>query len=113
MEQSKINGFRKGLIISIVGLIVLFFIVGTVGFWSLKPMLSKRLKSAVLESTDSLYYLDFKDINYQIITGQADILAVTWRVDTNRYERLKKAKKMPDNIYQGKVNGIKLAGLHP
>ena len=113
MEQSKKNGFKKGLIISVLGLVILFFIVGTVGFWSLKPMLSKRLKSAVLETTDSLYYLDFKDINYGIITGQADILEVSWRADTNMYERLKRAKKMPNNIYQGKVNGIKLAGLRP
>lgn len=113
MEQSKKNGFKKGLIISISGLIILFFLIATIGFWSLKPMLSKRIKSAVLETTDSLYYLDFKDINYEIITGQANILEVTWRADTNMYERLKNAKKMPDNIYQGKVNGIKLAGLHP
>lgn len=113
MEQSKKMNFKRGLIISILGLIILFIIIGTIGFWSLKPMLSKRLKSAVLETTDSLYYLDFKDINYGIITGQADILEVTWRADTNMYERLKKAKKMPDNIYQGKVNGIKLSGLRP
>ena len=113
MEKNKKKSFKKVLIMSILGLIALFFIIGTIGFWSLKPMLSKRLKSAVLETTDSLYYLDFKDINYAIIAGQANILEVTWRADTNIYEHLKNDKKMPDNIYQGKVKGIKLAGLRP
>ena len=76
-------------------------------------MLSKRLKTAVLESTDSLYHLDFKDISYEIITGNAHVLGVVWRADSNLFEGLKKAKRLPDNIYQGKVNDIKLTGLRP
>ena len=76
-------------------------------------MLAKRIKAAVLTSTDSLYHLDFKDINYEIITGNAHILGVVWRADSNLYDNLKKAKKLPDNIYQAKVNDIKLTGVRP
>ena len=113
MEKTNKTSLKKVLIISFLGIIGLLLIVSTIGFWSLKPMLSKRLKTAVLESTDSLYHLDFKDISYEIITGNAHVLGVVWRADSNLYEGLKKAKKLPDNIYQGKVNDIKLTGLRP
>lgn len=113
MEKTNKTSLKKVLIISFLGIIGLLLIISTIGFWSLKPMLSKRLKTAVLESTDSLYHLDFKDISYEIITGNAHVLGVVWRADSNLYEGLKKAKKLPDNIYQGKVNDIKLTGLRP
>lgn len=113
MEQNKKTNLKKVIIISFLGIIGLFFLVATIGFWSLKPMLSKRLKAAVLETTDSLYYLDFKDINYEFVSGSAKILGVTWRADTVMYKPLREAKKMPDNIYQGKVGMIKLSGLRP
>jgi hypothetical protein len=104
---------KKVLIISFFVVIGLFFIVSTIGFWSIKPILSKRLKTAVLESTDSLYHLDFKDIKYNLIAGNAEVLGVVWRADSSLYNSLKIAKKLPDNIYQGKVNRIRLSGLHP
>jgi hypothetical protein len=53
---------KKALIITFGEMIGLLLIFGNLGFWGLKPMLSKRIKMAVLESTDSLYCLDFKDI---------------------------------------------------
>lgn len=113
MEGNKKLGTKKIILISVLGFIGLFFIVVTIGFWSVKPLLSKRIKTAVLESTDNLYYLDFKDINYDIVSGTANVLGVVWRADSSLYDSLKKAKKLPDNIYQGKVDNIKLTGLRP
>jgi hypothetical protein len=113
MEKGNTTGFKKALIFTVIGILSLLLIVSTIGFWSVKPMLSKRIKTAVLESTDSLYHLDFKDINYNLISGKAEVLGVVWRADSNLYESLKLAKKLPDNIYQGKVNKIQLSGLHP
>lgn len=113
MEKSNTKGFKKGLVFTIVGIFGLLLIISTIGFWSIKPMLAKRLKTAVVESTDSLYHLDFKDINYNLISGNAEVLGVVWRADSNLYESLKLAKKLPDNIYQAKVNKIRLSGLHP
>jgi hypothetical protein len=113
MEKGNKTGFKKALIFTVVGIFGLLLIISTIGFWSIKPMLSKRIKTAVLASTDSLYHLDFKDINYNLISGNAEVLGVVWRADSSLYESLKTAKKLPDNIYQGKVNKIKLSGLHP
>jgi hypothetical protein len=113
MEKMRKSSHKKVTLLFVLGLISLFFIVVTIGFWSVKPLLSKRLKTAVLVSTDSLYYLDFEDISYEIITGRATVSGVVLRADSNLYERLEKAQKLPDNIYQGKVVQIKLTGLHP
>ncbi len=113
MEKGNKTGFKKALIFTVIGIFGLLLIVSTIGFWSIKPTLSKRIKTAVLESTDSLYHLDFKDINYNLISGNAEVLGVVWRADSNLYKSLKTEKKLPDNIYQGKVNKIKLSGLHP
>ena len=113
MEKNKKYNLKKALILSLIGIIGLLLVVSTIGFWSIKPMLSKRIKTAVLESTDNLYHLDFKDINYNIISGNARVLGVNWRADSTIFDSLRIAKKLPDNIYQGKVNEIKLSGLHP
>ena len=113
MEKGNTIKLKKALIFTVVGIFGLLLIVSTIGFWSIKPMLSKRIKTAVLQATDSLYQLNFKDIHYNLISGNAEVLNVVWRADSNLYESLKIAKKLPDNIYQGKVNKIRLSGLQP
>jgi hypothetical protein len=113
MENSKKQNVKKVLLFTFVGIFGLLLIISTIGFWSVKPMLSKRLKTAVLESTDNLYHLDFKDINYNLVSGNARVLGVVWRADSSVFDSLRVAKKLPDNVYQGKVNEIKLSGLHP
>ena len=113
MEKGNTIKLKKALIFTVVGIFGLLLIVSTIGFWSIKPMLSKRIKTAVLQATDSLYQLNFKDIHYNLISGNAEVLNVVWRADSNLYKSLKIAKKLPDNIYQGKVNKIRLSGLQP
>ena len=113
MEKTNKTNLKKALIFSFLGIIGLLLVISTIGFWSLKPMLSKRIKTAVLESTDNLYHLDFEDINYNVISGNARVLGVIWRADSMVFDSLRKAKRLPDNVYQGKVNEIKLSGLHP
>jgi hypothetical protein len=113
MEIKNKTSLKRILLFTFAGIFGLLLIISTVGFWSVKPMLSKRLKTAVLESTDNLYHLDFKDINYNLVSGNARILGVIWQADSMVFDSLKRVKKLPDNIYQGKVNEIKLSGLHP
>lgn len=113
MENTQKTSSKKVLLFSFLGIVGLLLVISTFGFWSLKPMLSKRIKTAVLESTNNLYHLDFKDINYNIITGNARVLGVIWRADSMVFDSLRIAKRLPDNIYQGKVSEIKLSGLHP
>lgn len=107
------SALKKALIVLFYSIIGLFLLLFTIGAWGLKPLLTKRIQTAVLTATDGLYYLEFKALHYDILAGNAQVLQVNWRADTAMYPHLRKNKKMPDNIYQGKVGEIKLTGLHP
>ncbi|MES2517483.1 MAG: hypothetical protein V4585_05220 [Bacteroidota bacterium] len=113
MRQKKTWNFKRTLVITLFVILGISVFTAILGLYNLKPFLSKRIQSAVLATTDSLYYIDFKGIKYDIVTGNAHILEVTLRADTSLFSSLKKEKKMPDNVYQGKVNNIQLTGLKP
>jgi hypothetical protein len=111
MDSTQKSPFRKVLTAMFYVLLGLLLVAMGVGYFGLKPLLTKRIQTAVLNSTDNLYHLDFKDIKYDIMSGSAYVYDVTIRTDTTLYDNLKKEKKMPDNIYQGKVKEINLTGL--
>lgn len=111
MDSTQKSPFRKVLTVVLYVLLGLLFVAIGVGYFGLKPLLTKRIQTAVLKSTDNLYHLDFKNIKYDIMSGNAYVLDVTMVADSTLYDSLKKAKKMPDNIYQGKVKEINLTGL--
>ena len=111
MDSIQKSPFRKVLTATFYVLLGLLLVAIGVGYFGLKPLLTKRIQSGVLKSTDNLYYLDFKNIKYDIMSGNAFVLDVTIMADSTLYDSLKKAKKMPDNIYQGKVKEINLTGL--
>ena len=111
MDSTKKSPLRKVLTAIFYGLLGLLLVAMGVGYFGLKPILTKRIQTAVLNSTDNLYHLSFKDIKYDIMSGNAFVLDVKMMADSTLYDSLRKAKKMPDNIYQGKVNEINLTGL--
>jgi hypothetical protein len=111
MDSIQKSPFRKVLTVMFYVLLGLLAVAMGVSYFGLKPLLTKRIQTAVLNSTDKLYHLDFKDIKYDIMTGKAYVLDVAMVADSTLYESLKKEKKMPDNIYQGKVKEINLTGL--
>jgi len=102
------------LILSItMVLLCLLSLVSLLGFWGLKPLLKKRIQSAVLESTNGLYSIDFKSLKYDILSGSAEVSSVVWQSDSTLFDDLKRANQMPDNVYEAKVNKIELTGLRP
>lgn len=111
MDSTKKSPFRKVLTVILYVLLGLLLMAMGIGYFGLKPLLTKRIQTAVLNSTDKLYHLDFKNIKYDIMTGNAFVMDVTVVADSTLYDSLKKAKKMPDNIYQGKIKEINLTGL--
>ena len=107
------NNLKKNLKIALYSFLGLFAIVSMICFWGLKPLLSKRIQEATLSATDGLYNVGFKKIEYEIFSGTARIVNATWEADTTLFDLLKKKKKLPNNIYKGKVNNIRLTGLRP
>lgn len=111
--MKPVNTTRKILLRVLYGFIFFSIVVTLVGLWGLKPLLSSRIKEAVLNSTNGLYQIDFKDIQYSPMTGNAEIRAVTWLADSMLFDKLRKEEKLPNNVIKCKVEEIKLTGLKP
>lgn len=107
------NTTRKILLRVLYGFIFFSIVVTLIGIWGLKPLLSSRIKEAILTSTNGLYQIDFKDIQYSPMTGNAEIRAVTWMADSMLFDKLRNQKKLPNNVFKCKVEEIKLTGLKP
>lgn len=104
---------RKILLRTFYGFLFFCLVVTLVGIWGLKPLLSSRIKDAVLKSTNGLYQIDFKDIQYSPVTGNAEIKTVTWKPDSMLFDKLRAEKKLPNNVFECRVEEIKLTGLKP
>lgn len=107
------NTTRKILLRVFYGFIFFSVVVTLIGVWGLKPLLSSRIKEAILTSTNGLYQIDFKDIQYSPMTGNAEIRAVTWMADSMLFDKLRNEEKLPNNVFKCKVEEIKLTGLKP
>ncbi len=111
--MKPVNTTQKILLRFLYGIIFFSIVVTLIGIWGLKPLLSSRIKEAVLSSTNGLYQIDFKDIQYSPMTGNAEIKAVTWMADSMLFDKFRNEEKLPNNVIKCKVEEIKLTGLKP
>lgn len=101
----------------IVGSVIALLVVVAIGAWYLsrhwKPILDAQLKEAIISSTDSLYLIAYDALDFNLITGNASIKNLRLTADTNRYERMEKAGKAPDNIYHLNIANLRIRRFHP
>lgn len=64
-----------------------------------KPLLQKRLKELVLNTSDSLYHIEYSDFDLNIASGNATLYDFKLVPDTAVYEKLVALKKAPDNLF--------------
>ena len=114
MEQNLPRNRYKTLVIIVSSVFFsLLVLISLLGLWGLKPLLTKRIQTAVMESTNGLYAIDFKSLQYDVLSGNAKVSEVIWRADSTVFDGLRKENKLPDNIYEAKVDKIELTGLRP
>ena len=91
MEQNSLRNPYKTLVIIVASVFFSLLILITVlGLWGLKPLLTKRIQTAVMESTNGLYAIDFKSLQYDVLSGNAQVSEVIWRADSTVFDGLKK-----------------------
>jgi hypothetical protein len=99
-------------IIGIFG-VLLLIILG--GVWYLssrwKPLLDQQLKQAILQSTDSLYSIDYEDLDLQLLTGKVDLKGFKMRADTNVYAQQKLTFKAGRTLYDVEVDRLRIEGI--
>ncbi|MDB5008343.1 MAG: hypothetical protein JWP45_2736 [Mucilaginibacter sp.] len=64
-----------------------------------KPILQQRLKELVVQSSDSLYHIEYSDFDLNITSGNATLSDFRLVPDTNVYNKLVVLKKAPDNLF--------------
>ncbi|RVU01908.1 hypothetical protein EOD41_08105 [Mucilaginibacter limnophilus] len=73
-----------------------------------KPLLQAKLKELVLNSTDSLYRIEYSDFNIDLNSGNASLEDFKLIPDTNVYNKLVALKKAPDNLFTLSVKKLQL-----
>lgn len=101
--------------IFIILLILLIILAG--GAWYLssrwKPLLDTQLKQLVLNSSDSLYRVEYTDLDINLISGNASLKNLKLIPNADRYKELEQLKRAPDNMYNLQVESFDLVNIHP
>jgi hypothetical protein len=100
------------LICFTVFVVVLFALALIVNrYWS--PILSSKVKAAVLSSTDSLYNINFSSAELHVLEGKILLYNIDLSVDTIVYNRLKQQGLAPNNLTELHVKRLVLSHIHP
>lgn len=102
--------------ILVVIFIVFLFLITVVAYfvnryWS--PILADKVRSTVLNSTDSLYQAEFTDANLHIVQGKVVIHNFTIKPNLQVYQQKLKEGGAPNNLYTLKVKRIVFRHIHP
>jgi hypothetical protein len=110
---------KKARIWPIVLLTIILLIGGAIYFiykkylkedrW--KPYLQAEIKALVLQSTDSLYSIQYSDFDLNIRTGNATLTDFKLIPDTEVYRKLVALKKAPDNLFTLSVKKLSISNL--
>jgi len=99
------------------GIIILLFILADIASWylsaRLRPLITRELKDLVLNSTDSLYRIEFTRVNTNFLLGNASVSDVHIIPDTNIFNKLVKLKRAPNNIYEVRLKKLTIRNFHP
>ncbi|MES2425796.1 MAG: DUF748 domain-containing protein [Bacteroidota bacterium] len=102
--------------ITLISLAVLLLLIFGLAFflnryWA--PILSAKVKSVVLSSTDSLYKVNFSSAELDILEGEIIIHNIDLKIDTNVYNRRKAQHLAPNNLTELHVKRLILSHIHP
>lgn len=90
------------IILSVIG----FLITGTYLKNNWKPLLENQIKQAVINSSDSLYRIEYKNLDVNPINGNLKLVDFKLIPVMEVYEKLKLEEKAPDNIYRLEVDAL-------
>lgn len=83
-----------------------FFVTGSYLKKNWKPLLENQLKQAIINSSDSLYRIEYKNLDVNPINGNLRLVDFKLIPVMEVYEKLKLEEKAPDNIYRLEVDAL-------
>lgn len=101
----------------VAAVMFLLFVAADAMSWylsvKLRPVIMKELKDLVLNSTDSLYRIEFSTVNTNFLLGNASVSNVKIIPDTLIFNKLIKLKRAPNNIYEVSLKKLTIRNFHP
>ncbi|WP_367865216.1 hypothetical protein [Pedobacter sp. WC2423] len=101
----------------VAAVMFLLFVAADAMSWylsvKLRPVIMKELKDLVLNSTDSLYRIEFSTVNTNFLLGNASVSNVKIIPDTTIFNKLIKLKRAPNNIYEVSLKKLTIRNFHP
>lgn len=83
-----------------------FFITGYYLNKNWQPLLEEQLKLAVINSTDSLYRIEYKSLDVNPLNGNLKLIDFKLIPVMRIYEKLKLLQEAPDNLYKLEVDAL-------
>ncbi len=90
----------------IIVLTSLFFVATHYFKNNWKPILEQQLKSAILNSTDSLYSISYKSIDVSPLNGNLKVINFKLTPNLKIYNKLVALQKAPNNLFQLNVDKL-------
>jgi hypothetical protein len=113
MAQYLKHKWQKVLLIALGTLAGLILLAALLVNTILTPILSKKLKNAVLEASDSLYHINFTKAELHLFRGEVMLYDITLTADTLVYQQMKRRGKDPANLLQLRVKRLIISDAHP
>ena len=101
----------------VIGIVAVLLVAALAGSWYLsrhwKPLLYDKIREVVIRSTDSLYRLDYDELDFNLLTGNAAIRNFRLTPDSAVYARQQELELAPDNRYDIRIANLEIKGFHP
>lgn len=78
-----------------------------------RPLLKQTIQNTLIDASDSLYQVDFKNIGVNILTGTVNVDSIFIRPNLKVYQEMKKKGTAPENIFELKVTKLILKKVNP
>lgn len=98
------------ILIVLIGLIL---VLGMSINLYMSPILANKLRSTVLNSSDSLYRINFTKAELHVLQGKIVIFNIDLEPDTNVYHQRHKLHTAPNNLYHLHIKKLVLRHIHP
>lgn len=101
----------------VIGIVTTLILLSFAGLWYVsnhwRPLLNEKIHAIVLSSSDSLYRVEYDDLDFNLVTGNAHLHNFKLVPDTAVYNLLKAQQKAPDNLYDVSVARLEINDFHP
>ena len=94
--------------------LVLIVLVGIAALYisiTWKPLLTEKIKAGIVNSSEHLYKINFKEIHLNVLTGSASLDSVTLKPDTGVYKDLKKKYMAPAHLLDLELAQLRISGV--